>query len=415
MTRMTPLTAILLSKLFGGGGGGGGGLTMRQWTDILSLFRAAIYDTSILADPSAVIDDLEASISSVPATGITLSENTLSFSAQTAQTVTATLAPATSTDAITAESSDTDVATVSVSGMTVTVTPVADGSATVTVTTTSGISATVSVSVDLPEPYTVTNTLTGCTNSNSAATVNAGDSYSATITANTDYTLSSVTVTMGGVDISSTAVSGGSISIASVTGNLVITAVATTHVLYALAQPYIASGQSDNYINTRLNLTETDKSFSIAGYIKFDDAFPNLTANMQIMYLGKSTDNTVFGYALYTSMYSMNGSVSVSPGTPANYNNRQNVKFVITHTAGADDRNIKLKYFDQVNAEATNRVCSGSGTKAFVSCENPIYIGKRDDGYGICNNLTVQTFKVFDYVMSAEEIDAYIGTEEATV
>lgn len=310
--------------------GGGGALTQQQWNDIISLFRAAVYDTSILPDPAAVIDDLENS-------------TTASF--------------------------------------------------------------------------TVTNTLTGCSTSNNAATIRAGESYAATLTLDPDYTFDSVTVAMGVADITSTAWDSTTktITIASVTGNIEITAVATTHVLYALAQPYIASGQSDNYINTRLYLTETDRSFSIAGYIKFEDAFPNLTTNMQIMFLGETGDSSVFGYALYTSMYSLNGSVSVSPGTPANYNHRQNVKFVITHTAGADDRNIKLKYFDQDDAAATNRVCSGSGTKAFVSCENPIYIGKRDDGYGICNNLTVQTFKVLDYVMTADEIDAFIGTEEATV
>lgn len=75
--------------------------------------------------------------------------------------------------------------------------------------------------------YSITNNLTNCTNSNSATQVVEGESYSATITANSGYALESVTVTMGGVDISSTAVSGGKITIANVTGNIVITAVAT--------------------------------------------------------------------------------------------------------------------------------------------------------------------------------------------
>lgn len=89
------------------------------------------------------------------------------------------------------------------------------------------------VEPDIPEPdepvttYTVTNTLTNATNSNSAARVNKGASYSATIRANSGYELGSVTVTMGGTDISASAVSGGVITIASVTGNIVITATAT--------------------------------------------------------------------------------------------------------------------------------------------------------------------------------------------
>lgn len=77
--------------------------------------------------------------------------------------------------------------------------------------------------------YTVTNTLSNCTNSNSASTVANGGSYSATITAAEGYTLGSVTVTMGGTDISSTAVSGGTITISEVTGNIIITATATSN------------------------------------------------------------------------------------------------------------------------------------------------------------------------------------------
>lgn len=75
--------------------------------------------------------------------------------------------------------------------------------------------------------YTVTNTLTQCTTNNSATKAVQGGSYSATITAKSGYELSSVKVTMGGTNISSTAVSGGKITIANVTGNIVITAVAT--------------------------------------------------------------------------------------------------------------------------------------------------------------------------------------------
>ena len=71
--------------------------------------------------------------------------------------------------------------------------------------------------------YTVTNTLTNCTNSNSATKVAQGSAYSATITAKSGYELKSVTATMGGSAVS---VSNGKINIASVTGNIVITAVA---------------------------------------------------------------------------------------------------------------------------------------------------------------------------------------------
>lgn len=81
-----------------------------------------------------------------------------------------------------------------------------------------------------PAVYTITNTLTKCTNSNPATSAEYGSSYSATLTEDSGYTFSSVAVTMGGTDITSTAYdsSDDSITIASVTGNIAITATATT-------------------------------------------------------------------------------------------------------------------------------------------------------------------------------------------
>lgn len=71
--------------------------------------------------------------------------------------------------------------------------------------------------------YSVTNTLTNCVSNNGTTEVIEGEGYSATITANEGYELSSVVVTMGGSPVS---VTDGVINIASVTGVIVITAVA---------------------------------------------------------------------------------------------------------------------------------------------------------------------------------------------
>lgn len=77
--------------------------------------------------------------------------------------------------------------------------------------------------------YSITNTLTNCTNSNSATAVNEETAYTGTLTADSDYVMGTVSITMGGTDITSTAYDSatGAISITSVTGNIVITAVAT--------------------------------------------------------------------------------------------------------------------------------------------------------------------------------------------
>lgn len=76
---------------------------------------------------------------------------------------------------------------------------------------------------------TVMNSLSHVSNSNAAASVAIGGAYAATLTADDGYTLGDVTVVMNGEDITSTAYDDatGAISIASVTGNIVIAAVAT--------------------------------------------------------------------------------------------------------------------------------------------------------------------------------------------
>lgn len=89
------------------------------------------------------------------------------------------------------------------------------------------------VNPDAPIVYTVSNSLTGCTSSNSATSVEENTAYNATITAIDGHTLDGATVVvkMGGVDITSTAYSNGAISIGSVTGNVSISVTAAAEVV----------------------------------------------------------------------------------------------------------------------------------------------------------------------------------------
>lgn len=72
--------------------------------------------------------------------------------------------------------------------------------------------------------YTVTNNLIRVTNNNGASSVAENAAYTATLTADSGYILDNVTVTMGGVDVTSTAYNNGVVSIPAVTGAVVITA-----------------------------------------------------------------------------------------------------------------------------------------------------------------------------------------------
>ena len=75
--------------------------------------------------------------------------------------------------------------------------------------------------------YSISYALTSVTSSSAVATIKSGEAYTTTLSVADNYTIKSVTVTMGGVDITSEAYSNGTISISAVTGDVVITAVAS--------------------------------------------------------------------------------------------------------------------------------------------------------------------------------------------
>lgn len=126
--------------------------------------------------------------------------------------------------------------------------------------------------------YSITNTLTNVTTSNDAVAAEDGTAYSATITAADGYTMSSVTVKMGGTDITSTAYNSdtGVVSIAAVTGDVVITAKATKVVSYHNLVPTAvdSSGASAPYTDGLMlksdGTTSALNHFTVTGFIPFD-------------------------------------------------------------------------------------------------------------------------------------------------
>lgn len=75
--------------------------------------------------------------------------------------------------------------------------------------------------------YNITQTLSNVSSSNAAVNIVQGGAFSTTLTAQSGYELGDIKVTMGGVDVTATALSGSTISISNVTGDIVITATAT--------------------------------------------------------------------------------------------------------------------------------------------------------------------------------------------
>lgn len=94
----------------------------------------------------------------------------------------------------------------------------------------------------------ITYALTNAASSNTASIVNDGDSYTTTLSANSGYALSSVAVTMGGIDITNSVYSAdtGAVSIPAVTGDVVITAAAVVSRTDVLRQSVSSDGTPYN-------------------------------------------------------------------------------------------------------------------------------------------------------------------------
>ena len=150
---------------------------------------------------------------------------------------------------LTVEMGGVDVTDTTVSGTTISIASVT-GDVVITVS---------AVSAD----YSVSYTLNESVSSNTTTGVVSGSAYSTTITQNSGYKVTSITVTMGGADLSSTAVSVNNgvhiINISNVTGDIVIT-VETSVSLNTLVAKCDA-------ISTGLGLTVSDNTYK---YLKYD-------------------------------------------------------------------------------------------------------------------------------------------------
>ena len=101
---------------------------------------------------------------------------------------------------------------------------------------------------DISYLNSVAYSMTNVSASNAASIVNDGDSYTTTLSANSGYAMSSVTVTMGGIDITDSVYNAdtGTVSIPAVTGDVVITAAAVASRTDVLRQSVSSDGTPYN-------------------------------------------------------------------------------------------------------------------------------------------------------------------------
>lgn len=126
--------------------------------------------------------------------------------------------------------------------------------------------------------HSITNALTNVTTSNDTVAAEDGTSYTATLTAKSGYTLGEVTVKMGGTDITAKAYNAntGVISIAAVTGDVVITAKATKVVSYHNLVPTAVDSNgapapyTDGMKLDSSGSTSAYNHFVVTGFMPFD-------------------------------------------------------------------------------------------------------------------------------------------------
>ena len=109
--------------------------------------------------------------------------------------------------------------------------------------------------------YTITNTLSNATNSNSVTEIEENQSYTATITPNKGYSINSAIITMGGTNITDSVYNDGNINIPNVTGDLVIT-VECTEVVTSIDNEKLLdmdlTGLSDGSVTSFTNTVSND-------------------------------------------------------------------------------------------------------------------------------------------------------------
>ena len=132
------------------------------------------------------------------------------------------------TATIAAESGKTITSVVvKMGGVDITATVYTAGSGAINIAKVTGAVTITAVATMPSVTYTITLNLTNCASSNTATSIAENASYTTTLSpTGTFKKLGAITVTMGGVDISASAVSGSTITIAKVTGDIVITCAA---------------------------------------------------------------------------------------------------------------------------------------------------------------------------------------------
>ena len=157
--------------------------------------------------------------------------------------------------------------------------------------------------------------LTNCTISTSVAYVMKGSTFTATISPDKNTEFQSLTVNVGGVDVTGTVVTDKTINISNVTGDIVITAIAKSLFWadgYKVLDYVYSSGNGDAYINTDwimtdlkekivigVQLSETNPTNSVGAFlgVNADSAFSSIYTAIELAQ--QNVDKISVGWGSY--------------------------------------------------------------------------------------------------------------------
>ena len=266
---------------------------------------------------------------------------------------------------------------------------------------------------DEPEKttFTVTYNLNGVVSSNTATSATEGNGFTTVLSAGS--AIDSVTVKMGGVDITETAYNStsGMITIAKVTGDIVITAaIADPSLLYQLKD---ASFNGATIVDTGVSLFDEKKDFTIL----FD--FENASCANKAPILGLVEDDTITDsyqhFYVCTDIANKNQDtetikcyslISKSelidfPSQPSDADNREySAKLAVTFDSTRD------KWTAKVLNIKTGETAENTLTKSVTTMPNTVAIG--GSSYRGKASFTCNEFSIYNRVLSADEISAWM-------
>lgn len=373
-------------------GGGAKGLTSEEKKVILSLFKAAAYTS----DASAKVAELEAlwSVSykvSYSLTGATASNDTAAVVEGNAYNTTLTAEAGYSLTGATVK--------VTMGGQDITSTAYING-----VINIAAVTGNVVITVAAREipSFSITNNLTNVTNSNSATKVTEGDFYSATLSWDSAYSLNTIVITMGGVDVTADVYGEGNILITEVTGDIVITAEAGIPALYQLANTPVTCN-AGLYEDTGLTFgSDSANGIKEAWTIVTTVSYAALSTVAAV-----ANESFQDAFAIAYNYHQGKFNPAVYWGRGAWYHGTTELnkthKLVITHEAGA--YGAITVYSELIDG------LSVTVTPTYNQLAHSCYAGNLFVGGRLEANFegTIEDFTIYGAVLSEDEIKAYLG------